>query len=71
MGQRTIGADMADAKGDQQEADPAAAAPSGGRRWHDERPSFIDDEECRRALEELLNEAGVAPSMLRSRSPRR
>ena len=27
--------------------------------WHDERPSFIDDEECRLALEELLHEAGV------------
>jgi hypothetical protein len=61
---------MADATGDQQEADAAdAEAPRGGL-WHDERPSYIDDEECRQALEELLNEAGVAPSKLRSRSPR-
>jgi hypothetical protein len=70
MGQRTIGADMADATGDQQEGGTAEAAPPRSGLWHDERPSYIDDEECRRALEELLNEAGVAPSRLRSRSPR-
>jgi hypothetical protein len=59
---------MADATGDQPEGDAAdAEAP---RLWHDQRPSYIDDEECRRALEELLHEAGVAPSKLRSRSPR-
>jgi hypothetical protein len=69
MGQRTIGADMADATGDQAEGDDDDAPPRAGL-WHDERPSYIDDEECRRALEELLHEAGVAPSRLRSRSPR-
>jgi hypothetical protein len=38
-----------------------------GASWHDERPSYIDDEECRLALQELLDEAGVVPSTLRSR----
>jgi len=52
---------MADARGEQDDGSPARVT------WHDERPSFIDDEECRRALEELLNEAGVTPSTLRSR----
>jgi hypothetical protein len=60
---------MADATADQAEGDDDGAPPRAGL-WHDERPSYIDDEECRRALEELLHEAGVAPSRLRSRSPR-
>ena len=55
---------MADAA-DPKETDADAAA--RGARWHDGRPSYIDDEECRRALEELLQEAGVVPSALRSR----
>jgi len=58
---------MADTSGDRGETS-ADSAP-GRVPWHDERPSFIDDEECRLALEELLAEAGVLPSMLRSRSP--
>ena len=60
---------MADTDGDREEpsGDPA---PVREVAWHDERPSYIDDEECRRALEELLAEAGVLPSMLRSRSQR-
>jgi hypothetical protein len=55
---------MADATGEHHDtSDGAPARPP----WHDERPSYIDDEECRLALEELLNEAGVVPSALRSR----
>ena len=57
--------DMADASGESDD-EARRAVP-----WHNERPSYIDDEECRLALEELLQEAGVVPRTLRSRSRRR
>jgi hypothetical protein len=56
--------DMADASGESDE-EARRTVP-----WHNERPSYIDDEECRLALEELLHEAGVLPSTLRSRTRR-
>jgi hypothetical protein len=60
---------MADTSGDREET-RVDAAQTRSVPWHDERPAYIDDEECRLALEELLAEAGVAPSMLRSRARR-
>ena len=60
---------MADTNGDGEQAS-AGEAPVRRAPWHDERPSYIDDEACRVALEELLKEAGVVPSMLRSRGSR-
>ena len=58
---------MADTSGDREETG-VDGAPMRRAPWHDGRPAYIDDEECRRALEELLAEAGVVPSMLRSRA---
>jgi hypothetical protein len=58
---------MADTSSDREETS-ADAARTRSVLWHDERPAYIDDEECRLALEELLAEAGIAPSMLRSRA---
>jgi hypothetical protein len=60
---------MADTSGDREDRS-ADGAPARDVPWHDERPSYIDDEECRLALEQLLAEAGVLPSMLRSRGHR-
>jgi hypothetical protein len=60
---------MADTSGDGEDRG-VDAAPVRDVAWHDERPSYIDDEDCRLALEQLLAEAGVLPSMLRSRGHR-